>query len=113
MECFSMKLTKYYSRTIFLLLLSIVPKTVKKVFSSSNFSNNSVQVLSFMHSNVIIIMIIIMIIIIIIIILLYRAIFTACPKRFTILLKKSSINSIYKIIKKLKICRSIRQRPGS
>ena len=45
-----MKLNKY--RESFCCYVLVVPTTLKKVFSRSNFSDNSVLVLSPMHSNV-------------------------------------------------------------
>ena len=49
-KCFSIKLNKYQELICYYVLA--IPKTPKKVFSRSNFSDNSVQVLSPMHSNV-------------------------------------------------------------
>ena len=45
-----MKLNKY--RESFGCYVLVVPTTLKNVFSRSNFSDNSVQVLNPMHSNV-------------------------------------------------------------
>ena len=50
MECFSMKLNKFWEYFCYPSL--VVSTTLKKVFSRSNFSDNSVQVLSPMYSNV-------------------------------------------------------------
>ena len=41
---------KYWEHFCYYVL--VVPRTSKKVFSRSNFSDNSMQVLSLMHSNV-------------------------------------------------------------
>ena len=49
-KCFSMKLNKYWKN--FCCYVLVVPTTLKKVFSRCNFSDNFVQVLSSMHSNV-------------------------------------------------------------
>ena len=49
-KCFSMKLNKYWESFAYYVL--VVLTTLKKVSSRSNFSNNSEQVLSSMHSNV-------------------------------------------------------------
>ena len=49
-KCFSVKLNKY-QKLICCYILAVL-RTPKKVFSRSNFSNNSVQVPSPMHSNV-------------------------------------------------------------
>ena len=50
MECFSMKLNKYWESFFYYVL--VVPTTLKKVFSLCNFSDNFVQMLSSLHSNV-------------------------------------------------------------
>ena len=49
-KCFSMKLNRKY-RESFCCYVLVVPTTLKKVFPGCNFSDNSVQVLSSMHSN--------------------------------------------------------------
>ena len=49
-KCFSMKPNK--PREHFLYNVLVVPRTLKKVFSRSNFKDNFVQVLSSMHFNV-------------------------------------------------------------
>ena len=50
MECFSIKLNKYWESFCFYVL--VVSITLKKVFSRCNFSDNYVQALSSMHSKV-------------------------------------------------------------
>ena len=50
MEYFSMKLNKYWES--FCCYVLVLSRTLKKVFSRCNFSDNSVQVLSSMHSDV-------------------------------------------------------------
>ena len=50
MECFSMKLNKY--RETFCYYVLVLSTTSKKVFSRCNFSDNSMQVLSSVHSTV-------------------------------------------------------------
>ena len=50
MKCFSMKLKKYWES--FCCYVLVVTTTPKEVFSRCNLSENSVQVLSSMHSNV-------------------------------------------------------------
>ena len=49
-KCFSLKLNKYWE--IFFCYVLVVLTTPKKVFSRCNLSDNYVQVLSSMHSNV-------------------------------------------------------------
>ena len=49
MECFSMQLNKYWESFFYYVL--VVPTTLKQVFSRCNFSDNSVQEVSLMHSN--------------------------------------------------------------
>ena len=50
MECFSMKLNKY--RESFCCYVLVLSTTLKNVFSRCNFSDNYVQALSSVHSNV-------------------------------------------------------------
>ena len=49
-KCFAMKLNKYWDN--FCCYVLVDPTTLKKVFSRCNFSDNFMQVLSSMHSNV-------------------------------------------------------------
>ena len=50
MECFAMKLNKYWES--FCCYVLVLSTTLKKVFSRCNFSDKSVQVLNSVHSNV-------------------------------------------------------------